>query len=226
MSYADGNSTNNSRKVLTGGTVALIQAGIALALINGLAVHFIKPAPQPPLRSEQIPLPPMPQPTEQPTAKPKPAIVHEPRFDIPTPTPRIIDPVDITPQPTATPSSDASLGDTTIFIPPYRSDPAPDFTPKSAMPSNNVARWVTTDDYPTYDIRAGHTGTVRFRLSIDASGRVTDCTIVKSSGYSGLDTATCRNVTHRARFDPATDGAGKQVAGSYAGTIRWVIPQD
>jgi protein TonB len=85
---------------------------------------------------------------------------------------------------------------------------------------------VTTDDYPTADIRAGHTGTVRFRVGIDASGRVTDCTVTQSSGYAGLDAATCRNVTRRARFDAASDAMGEKVAGTYDGTIRWVIPQD
>ena len=42
---------------------------------------------------------------------------------------------------------------------------------------------------------------------------------------AGLDRATCDNVARRARFEPATDASGANVAGSYANNIRWVIPK-
>ena len=223
MSYADGNS-GKGRKALTGSTVALIQIGIGVALVHGLAVHFIPDKPQKRTGGVQIALPPPPpQPIDTPKPTQTPEIIKD-TFKTPDP----IQPVTVTPPAgLAGPVDVAPAGSDFTFIPPVApSNPPERFIPKAARPSSNAAQWVTTDDYPTSDIRLGHTGTVRFRLAIDARGRVTDCTIVASSGYEGLDKATCRNLSRRARFEPATDANGEKVAGSYAGTIRWVIPQD
>jgi protein TonB len=53
---------------------------------------------------------------------------------------------------------------------------------------------------------------------------VVSCTVTASSGFPGLDRATCDNVSRRAHFEPATDGSGAKVPSSYANKIRWVIP--
>jgi periplasmic protein TonB len=63
-------------------------------------------------------------------------------------------------------------------------------------------------------------------VSVSPEGRVTSCNITSSSGSPDLDEATCSNVTRRARFNPATDGEGQPISGSYSGRIRWVIPED
>jgi protein TonB len=228
MSYVDGNSGNTNRKALTGGVVALIQGGIAILLVNGLAVNFFPPDKPRHLPSEFFPTRPIPTETTEPNVQPDQPIPRDTHIDAPLPK------LPLTPEPTFTsfpadplPSGAGIDTGADIVAPPVRpSDPPARFTPRSAKPRGDQARWVTTDDYPTADVRAGHTGTVRFRLALDASGKVADCTITQSSGYPGLDAATCRNVSKRARFDAATDGAGEKVAGSYDGTIRWVIPQD
>lgn len=226
MSYVDGNS-GTGRKALTGGTVMLIQAGLALALVNGLAVTIFKPEPPRHLASQFFPTEPLPQdPVEQPRTEPRKPLVKQTSVDDPVrkkvmPEPQI--PFSDKPMGTATGSETTGTG---AFPDPIPSDPPTRFTPEIAKPRNDVARWVTTEDYPTADVRAGHTGTVRFRVAIDTGGRVSDCTIVQSSGYAGLDAATCRNISKRARFDPATDITGARVAGSYTGSIRWVIPRD
>lgn len=224
MSYIDGN-TGNGRKALTGGTAALIQAGLALALINGLAVHFIRSDPPPRTEGAQIPLSPPPLPVETPKVEPKTPVIRDTFIDRVQPKIPPSAQTEITPQPKVEPAggNDRIIDILPPFIPPR--DP-PRFTPQGAKPRGDVARWVTTDDYPPSDIRAGHTGTVQFRVAIDAEGEVTGCTVLSSSGYPGLDAATCRNVSKRARFNPATDAEGAKVAGSYTGTIRWVIPRD
>lgn len=226
MSYVDGNSSNR-RKALTGGTAALIEVGLALALIKGFTVAFIQPAPPPPLTGTQISLPPPPpKPVDEPPVRPEKPVVKDTFID--RPMPKIPVPqdtqTDAKPQLPLSPPGD--LGGGPVVPQAGPSEPSARFTPKAARPHNDIARWVTTDDYPTSDIRAGHTGTVRFRLAIDSAGRVTDCAIVESSGYPGLDAATCRNVAKRARFDPAANATGERVAGSYTGTIYWVIPRD
>lgn len=226
MSYVDGNS-GTGRKALTGGTVALIQAGLALALVNGFAVTFLKPAPPEHLADHFFPTRPLPpEPAKQPKVDPKQQLEKK-AVDNPIPPTRTPQDskIDLVPQPTGPVTGTDETG-SDLFPTSKTIDPPARFTPSAARARNDMAGWVTTDDYPTADARAGHTGTVRFRLAIDAGGRVTDCTITQSSGYPGLDAATCRNVNKRARFDPATDAAGERIAGNYAGTIRWVIPRD
>lgn len=99
------------------------------------------------------------------------------------------------------------------------------FKPVGAAPRGNPGTWVTNGDYRSRWIREGLTGSARFSLSIDATGRVTGCTITRSTGHAALDEATCQLVTRRARFDAARDASGKPVAGTYANTVTWNIPE-
>ena len=78
-----------------------------------------------------------------------------------------------------------------------------------------------TDD----DLREGNQGVTQFTLTIGADGKVQSCMVTASSGFPGLDKATCDNVSRRARFEPATDGSGNRVGGTYSNRIRWEIPQ-
>jgi protein TonB len=103
--------------------------------------------------------------------------------------------------------------------------PAPSFTPREAQPLGRPGDWVTPNDYPARELREGNQGVTQFRVSIGADGKVQSCAIIISSGYPGLDVATCTKVTARARFNPAHDASGAKVSGSYANSIRWVIPE-
>jgi len=103
--------------------------------------------------------------------------------------------------------------------------PQPSFAPKRATPRNDASRWVLTEDYPSKAIREGAEGVAGFRVVVGSDGRVDACEITSSSGNAQLDEATCKNVTRRARFDPATNGDGQKVVGSYASTVRWQLPE-
>jgi len=48
-------------------------------------------------------------------------------------------------------------------------------------------------------------------MPTNVHGRVKDCRVVKSSGYSILDKATCDLLTRRAKFSPATDEHGNPI---------------
>ncbi len=98
--------------------------------------------------------------------------------------------------------------------------------PQSATPLANPAEWVNTSDYPAGALRRENEGITSFRLTIDPQGRVSACLITVSSGWSALDEATCRLISERARFSPATDRKGRAVAGTYSNRVRWVIPKD
>ncbi len=97
--------------------------------------------------------------------------------------------------------------------------------PAGARPNSNTSRWVTNDDYRSRWNLEKMAGTARFALAIDARGKVTGCTITRSTGHAPLGAATCDLVTKRARFEAARDGTGKPVAGNYSGVITWQIPK-
>ena len=221
MAYADTNSTN--RKLGAGAAVLAIEAGLAWAIITGLAMTITRTKPPNittlviPPDAPVKPTVPQPQPSTQPEQRaPRPQI--EQTFVL---------------GPSALPTfvagdSLGSGGNDAIEIPRVTPSPvpAPSFTPKSARPRGKTGNWVTTNDYPTSDLRQEHEGSTRYRLSIDASGKVNNCTVVASSGFAGLDQAACANLSRRGQFEPATDETGARAPGSYSGTVTWRLPQD
>ena len=69
----------------------------------------------------------------------------------------------------------------------------------------------SADDYPADAQRNGEEGTVQAELAVDPRGRVSRCLIIRSSGHSSLDKATCNILERRARFRPARDRNGDAV---------------
>lgn len=208
-------------------TVAALHGAVFYALITGLGIDYVTEkiaifeAHNYP--SDPPPPPPEPEVTPKDQAKPADPELTAPKTPIPLPAPGPTLRVPEEPwlpaiEPTLTPPIEP-------FVPKPAPEPQPRFAPKGATPGNSPAGWVSTNDYPTRDIRQGNEGTARFLLTISEKGRVSDCRIIQSTGHPGLDAATCQHVTSRARFKPATDGSGAKVPGSYTGTITWVIPE-
>ena len=54
---------------------------------------------------------------------------------------------------------------------------------------------------------------VRALLDIDATGKVANCTILRSSRVAWADRKICDGLKSRARFHPAIDHAGNPVPG-------------
>ena len=104
--------------------------------------------------------------------------------------------------------------------------PPPKFQPKSATPRGNSSSWATTDDYPSGALRREEQGVTRIRVTVGPDGRAAGCDVTGSSGSGDLDNATCTLVSRRGRWNPATDGDGNPVTGSWTGSIRWQIPKD
>jgi len=216
MSYIN-RSTGNARSA-TILAVAGLHVAAAWAIINGLGIDYIRhevfnlpsknyPAPKP----QVLPEPPKPKPSEMNDHQ---IVPLDTPVDLSGPTTFQLPPLD--PPDLSGAPSDPLPGPT--------ADTGPQFAPVSVKPRGRPGLWVTANDYPTSDIRAGNEGKVTFRLAVDASGKPTGCDIVQGSGHRGLDAATCARLMQRARFEPARDGAGERVAGSYSGTVVWVIP--
>jgi Gram-negative bacterial TonB protein C-terminal len=99
----------------------------------------------------------------------------------------------------------------------------------------NTNIWITGNDYPSKLIREEISGLVAYRLEIGVNGRVTNCSLNAAyvpvggevvNNVPELNETTCRLVTRRARFQPATDGAGRPFSQYYTGRIRWELPVD
>ena len=225
MNYVTQNRTPNTGAML--GALA-IPAGVGAALAVGLAVTVVvtKPIENPQAIDVTVDLPPPPpEPgTPQPETKatqttaPNPVTPEAP-FTFTTPP--FIDTVPV-----------GNLGDELITLPlpsgmgeiegPTITPALPD--PIIATPFGNPASWILESDYRSRWIREGLSGTASFTLEIDTRGRVSDCTITRSTGHAVLDGATCRLLSRRARFKPARDAQGDKVAGRYSSSVAWEIP--
>jgi periplasmic protein TonB len=100
------------------------------------------------------------------------------------------------------------------------------FSNRPAMPRGAFGNWVLYEDYPTSALAKKREGVVEYSAVIGRDGRVSSCSITKSSGDAALDSATCLHIKRRAKFYPATDENENPTVGTYVGRITWRIPTD
>lgn len=229
MAYV--NHTNRPNPTALAGAIA-IPAAVGALLVVGLAVTKSRVDPDV-LTGWQLTDPP----TIEPLPKPEPPKATEP-------TPKVTQAVPARPQSLpilpSVPQTNIDLGSNAPItnLPKFDSGalgpvdfglpkvaPAATLDPVTASPRGEPGRWITNDDYRTSWINRGFSGVAGFALAIDAQGRISDCTITRSTGHDALDAATCRLLERRARFDPARDGAGDPVAGTYRSSVNWQIPE-
>jgi protein TonB len=219
MAYADQQMSGN--RIVAIIIVALIHLAVGYALITGLAYSAVKKAiervttvdiEEPPPEEEPPPPPP------EDTAPPPPLAPPPPINIAPAPPP-------IQTQPTIPPPAPPVLRvppPAPVAPPP---PPPPRVQPKGPEPRGNPSSWANSNDYPSRALREEREGVTRFSVQVDASGRVSSCTVTGSSGHSDLDSTTCSLIQRRGRFRPATNGNGDAVAGSWSSAVRWEIPK-
>lgn len=95
---------------------------------------------------------------------------------------------------------------------------------RSASPTGNPGTWMTPRDYPRMMLAYKKEGLVRFRLTVNAAGKPTFCSVESSSLPQMFDNAVCLNLLKRARFTPALDWEGKPTESYWRSAIRFVIP--
>jgi periplasmic protein TonB len=101
--------------------------------------------------------------------------------------------------------------------------------PEAVTPARakaNLTGLFLDEDYPAAALAAREQGDVGFSLDVGPNGRVSNCTITRSSGSTLLDDATCRVIGSRARFTPALDVTGAPVPDRIAGKIVWKLPPE
>lgn len=103
--------------------------------------------------------------------------------------------------------------------------PAPLGVARPPQATRNPPSLFMPADYPAEALAQRAQGSTRYRLQVSDLGRAETCNIERSSGSAALDQATCEVMISRARFYPALDGAGRPVASSFTGTIRWTLSE-
>lgn len=114
---------------------------------------------------------------------------------------------------------------------PLPASPATPATP-APRPTQSLARDVSPRSegtwarrigasYPSRAVRRGEEGTVGVQVTVGPSGRVSDCTVTRSSGSTSLDTAACQGMRRYARFNAARDDAGNPTSSTYRTAITY-----
>ena len=193
--------------------VAAIHALFGYALVTGLKLAPAPTGTVPALKVFDVPEPPPPppQPPEPPTPAEAPDEAAAPILKAeasaivaPEPIVRPPDPPPILAAETPGTGSETSQG---------AADQAGPGTGAGgiAIGSRRIAGDITDADYPEAAARARVEGVVQVSYTVLPNGRATRCFSTRSSGSAELDTATCRLIVQRFRFEPARDAAGKPV---------------
>lgn len=85
-----------------------------------------------------------------------------------------------------------------------------------------IAGEITSSDYPRDLRERGVGGRVGMVFTVGTDGRVTSCTVTRSSGVAELDALTCRLIRERFRYRPSTDRYGRPIADEVEGEHDWV----
>jgi protein TonB len=226
MAYVDQQMSGNRMVSIV--IVAIIHVIIGWLLISGLAISAFKEVaerittvdidePEPEEEPEE------PPPPEQDTSPPPPVAPPQPFSFRQTP-----DPVESTPDPPP-----PSPVNTDPPRPAPTGTPAPRPTPTPTPPPavdrsapatpDNLGRWSSqiSNNYPSAALRREEEGTVGVAVQIGANGRVTACSVTRSSGSPRLDSAACQGMQRYARFNPAKDKAGNPTNGSFSTSITY-----
>jgi protein TonB len=79
-------------------------------------------------------------------------------------------------------------------------------------------------DYPPLSRERGEQGVVMLQLAVDASGRLGEVNVLRSSGFARLDKAA-RAAVQRWRFQPAIEN-GQPVAAQLTLPVRFALDEN
>jgi hypothetical protein len=85
------------------------------------------------------------------------------------------------------------------------------------------SKWFSPDDYPRDMLVRGQESTVKVRVLVDATGRVTKCTSLSHYTEPEFNKITCDKFTARAHFEPAELADGTKVPSYYVNKIIFRI---
>ncbi len=208
MAYADQKTSGN--RIIALIIVAAIHIALGYGLVTGLAFEAAKKVVK---TVTTIDIEEPEEPEEEPPPPPE-------KVDLPPPPVAPPPPIDLNPAP---PPIQVIERPPPAPIQTVAPPPPPPPPPVPPQPRGNPGSWATSNDYPSSALREDREGVTRFSVTVGADGRVQSCQVTGSSGHSDLDEATCKYISRRARFKPATRD-GKQVVGTWSSAVRWQIP--
>ncbi|MCH8684696.1 energy transducer TonB [Pedomonas mirosovicensis] len=215
MAYTDQQMSKGRIGALS--VVIVIHIMLGWAFSAGLAPKFIKLI-QGPIEVTEIEEAPPPEDEPPP---PPPELEEIPPY---VPPPDL--PIELPPPPAPPPITSQT---TVKQVEPQRvTQPAPPTPAVAPKPVNRVPakgsrrNVISEDDYPSASLRAEEEGVTRVRFTINTEGRVSQCSVVESSGHPRLDEKTCDLIQRRFRFDPAT-ADGKPVEETRTQSVKWQI---
>ncbi len=240
--YAQRETTTRPReRAFALAAVVLVQLALGLALLNGLKVSVARsadvvqrlieialPKPPPPLPPPPPPPRPRPRPHHRSSAAPK--AEPKPLGGSPGPKPAHAPPsvAAVVPVHPTAPRSGGGTGSG-----PALGSGAGGGTggqgygdsDEGGTDLEQIAGEITTADYPR-DLRdRGIGGRVGVVFTVGANGRVTRCTVTRSSGVQELDALTCRLIQQRFVYRPSTDRYGRPIADEVEGEHDWIAPR-
>jgi TonB family protein len=78
-------------------------------------------------------------------------------------------------------------------------------------------------EYPLGALSRGGMGSVRLLLNVDQAGKISNCRVIRSSGFGDLDSDACTAIGYRVEFDPARDRQGHPVGSPFITDYRYFL---
>jgi protein TonB len=237
--YRAGQRRWSGGRIASAAGAAIVQALLAWALIAGLAVGvptrivdafklFTVTPPPPPPRS--VPEKPRAASHKQ-KGKPSPANLRAKPTEIVAPKPVVpvpLPPPPVVAAPKAGPGAAPSAGAAPVPGPGTGAGGVGNGTGAGGdgdgdggTPLVLIKGRIKDSDYPRDLLRDGVSGTVYLRFIVGVTGRVTSCTVTRTSGSPELDSTTCRLIMERFRYRPTLDRHGRPVPDEVIGYHRW-----
>ena len=91
--------------------------------------------------------------------------------------------------------------------------------------ARRIKGYISSEDYPAGPLRSKIQGTTGVELTISVAGRVSACSVVKTSGNGELDWTVCRLAQQRFVFQPARDRSGSPANDTKREYFTWVLPR-
>jgi protein TonB len=202
-SYSIDDPAKNSKRTLAFILVVIIHALFFWVLASGLGAKMVQTV-MGPVETKIIEE--LPDDSKEPP--PPPPDIEQPPPYVPPPEVSVDIAIDTGP---TTAISNATSERPVAPPPPVAAKPVERAVVKTRPSTAGKGARTSLPEYPPASRRAGEAGTVELRCFVQESGKCTEVTIVKSSGFDKLDEAAVKEVQRNWKFVPGKED-GKPVA--------------
>ena len=211
--YSIDDPAKNSKRTLAFVLVVIIHALFFWVLASGLGAKIVEVVVGP---VETKIIEELPDDDKEPP--PPPPDIEQPPPYVPPPEVAIDLAIETT---NTTAISNATSERPVVQAPPPVAKPVERAVSKTPPSTQGRGARITQPEYPPASRRAGEAGTVQLRCFVQESGKCTEVSVVKSSGFENLDQAAVKEVQRNWRFVPGKED-GKPVAAwhTFAVTFR------